>query len=98
MKTIPEGIENLNRRIELQKQYKSDLASLIVPEIFKDFYDFKLEELTYGINFFESTKSYYQYGYPEVEELQKMQQKVYELSRKSNDEIMNVIKKYNLDY
>lgn len=98
LETVSEGIKNLNKRIENMQKYRSDLLSLSVPEIVKKFYQLKIEEIDSGIDLLESSVNYYQNGYPEIKELEEMQKENYELAKKSNAEIMSVIKKYNLDY
>lgn len=98
LNTINEGIANLNKRIENAKSYKSKLSSLSVPKDLNNFYSLKIREIDLGTKLFKSTIDHYKSGIPGIKELQTQQQKLYEYSQESYNEILNVLRSYNLEY
>lgn len=95
---VNDGIANIYKRLENAKKYKSDLFSLNVPNELTKFYSLKIKEVDQGILLFELTIDYYKKGTSDIQELQTQQQKLYEYSQKSQNEILSVLKSNNLEY
>lgn len=98
LETIDEGIANIEKRIENGKNYLSRLNSLKVPKEMEKFYSLKIQEVTYGIDLFESSIQFYKTGSPDIEELNTRQQELSDLSQKSFSEISEVLESFNLQY